>query len=119
MLSSHNALPRQGHLEAVFNVSAYLKRHPLADIVFDDELPHVQESRFKKVDWKTVYGDVEETLPPNMPEPMGKTVEIHCFVDADHAGNLATRRSHTGILVFLFLNKSPTVWYSKQQNLWH
>jgi hypothetical protein len=39
---------------------------------------------------------------------------MSCFVDADHAGNLATRRSHTGIL--LFLNKAPIVWYSKRQN---
>jgi hypothetical protein len=50
MLSSHNALPQQGHLEAVFDIFAYLKRHPSAAIVFDDALPHVQESRFKKVD---------------------------------------------------------------------
>jgi hypothetical protein len=35
-------------------------------------------------------------------------------VDADHAGNLVTRRSHTGIIIFL--NKSPTLWYSKRQN---
>jgi len=36
------------------------------------------------------------------------------FVDSDHAGNLATRRSQTGILIFL--NKAPIVWYSKRQN---
>jgi hypothetical protein len=39
---------------------------------------------------------------------------MFCFVDSDHAGNLATRRSHTGILIFL--NKSPILWYSKKQN---
>jgi len=27
-------------------------------------------------------------LPPGMPEPLGLPVEITCFVDADHAGNL-------------------------------
>ena len=36
------------------------------------------------------------------------------FVDANHAGSLLTRRSQTGIL--LFLNKAPIVWYSKRQN---
>jgi hypothetical protein len=49
-----------------------------------------------------------------MPPPMGNPVEMFCFVDADHAGNLATCCSHTGIIIFL--NKSPTVWYSKRQN---
>jgi len=52
-------------------------------------------------------------LPPNMPEPRGLEVQVNCFVDADHAGNRITRRSHTGILIFI--NHSPIVWYSKSQ----
>jgi hypothetical protein len=36
-----------------------------------------------------------------MPEPLGKPVDISCFVDANHAGNVITRRSHTGILIFV------------------
>ena len=35
-------------------------------------------------------------------------------MDADHAGNLATRRSHTGILIYL--NKYLIIWFSKQKN---
>ncbi len=30
-----------------------------------------------------------------------RTVNMACFVDADHAGNKVTRRSHTGIMIFL------------------
>ena len=37
-----------------------------------------------------------------------------CFVDADHAGCLETRRSHTGVMIFL--QKAPIIWYSKRQN---
>ena len=36
-----------------------------------------------------------------MPEPLGKAVRITLFVDSDHAGNRVTRRSHTGILMFV------------------
>ena len=39
---------------------------------------------------------------------------ITCFVDANHAGDRADRRSHTGIL--LFVNKAPIHWYSKKQS---
>jgi hypothetical protein len=39
---------------------------------------------------------------------------ISCFVDADHAGNLVTRRSHSGIIIFC--NRGPIIWYSKRQN---
>ena len=53
-------------------------------------------------------------IRPNMPQPRGNSVKMTAFVDADHAGNLAMRRSHTSILIFL--NKSPIVWFSKRQN---
>ena len=49
-----------------------------------------------------------------MPEARGNVVSTHCFVDADHAFNCITRRSQTGIL--LFVNRAPVVWYSKRQN---
>jgi hypothetical protein len=49
-----------------------------------------------------------------MPDPLGPPVTMTCFVDANHAGNLVTRRSHTGIVIFL--NRAPVVWYSKRQN---
>jgi len=63
---------------------------------------------------KEFYPDAEEKIPPNAPKSRGKPVQINCFVDSDHAGNLATRRSHTGILIFL--NMAPISWYSKRQN---
>jgi hypothetical protein len=91
MLSSHNALPREGHLEAVLDIFAYLEKHQFAAIVFDDDLPIIDERQFKQVDWSDIYGNVEEAIPPNMPAPLGNPVEMFCFVDSDHAGNLATQ----------------------------
>ena len=114
MLSSHNAMPREGHLDAIYYIFAYLKKHENSTMVFDSALPFMDERRFKSVNWFDFYGDVEEAIPPNMPEPMGNSVKMTCFVDSDHAGNLATRRSQTGILIYL--NKSPIIWYSKRQN---
>ena len=35
------------------------------------------------------------------------------YVDSDHAGDVITRRSRTGFLVFL--NNAPIHWYSKKQ----
>ncbi len=39
---------------------------------------------------------------------------MHVFVDANHAGNVVTRRSHTGIL--MFIQNSPILWLSRRQN---
>ena len=49
-----------------------------------------------------------------MPEPLGKCVHTTCFVDANHAGNVVTRRSHTGILIYVM--NAPIIWFSKKQN---
>jgi hypothetical protein len=64
--------------------------------------------------WKEFYPEASDRLPPNMPEPLGNPVVIAAYVDANHAGNLANRRSHTGILVYV--NNALILWYSKRQN---
>jgi len=114
MLSAHNAMPREGHLEGIYHVFSYLKGHENSKLVFDPAYPEIDERRFKDVDWKDFYPDASDELPPGMPEPLGLPVKISCFVDADHAGNLLTRRSQSGVLIFV--NKAPIVWYSKRQN---
>ena len=63
---------------------------------------------------REIYSDAKDELPHNMPEPLGESVDINTFVDADHAGNKVTRRSHTGILIYC--NMAPVVWFSKKQN---
>ena len=117
VLSQHLALPRQGHLEMVYHVFAYLNKHENSKIVFDPTTVELANPNvFKKVDWSDIYDeeDVKEELPPRMPEPRGRSVKMSVFVDADHAGNKVTRRSHTGVLIFL--QNALTVWYSKRQN---
>jgi hypothetical protein len=49
----------------------------------------------------------------NRPEARWTPVKVSLFSDADHAGNLLTRRSHTGLM--LFLNNALVDWYSKGQ----
>ena len=49
-----------------------------------------------------------------MPEALGKYVVIKAYVDANHAGNIANRRSHSGIIIYV--NNAPIIWYSKCQN---
>ena len=116
-LSQHQALPRRGHLEAtIYHIFAYLKKHENgARIVFDPKTPDIDERVFNSnADWHDVYGDVSEELPPNMPEAKGKSVVVSCFVDANHADNMITRRSHTGILIYV--QNAPIIWFWKRQN---
>jgi hypothetical protein len=59
------------------------------------------------------YGNVEEAIPPDMPPPLGKDVDLHMMVDSDHSGEKWTRCSHTGFIIFC--NLAPIIWLSKQQ----
>ena len=93
---------------------AFLKQHDRSPIVMDASLPLVDESRFHKADWTEFYHDALEAIPPNAPEPRGNGVIMPCFCDADHAGNKVTRRSQTGIIIFV--NRAPIIWFSKRQN---
>jgi hypothetical protein len=113
LLSQYLASPRQGHLEQVFRIFAYLKAHSRSKVVFDDTFI-AWRNTFQQVNWEHFYPDALEPVPSSMPEARGPEVQINCFVDANHAGNVVTRWSHTGVLIFL--NKAPIVWYLKRQN---
>ena len=115
LLSSHLAQPREGHMEAAYNIFAYLNKQPHPPIVLDNKVIRMNESAFNKANWKeSIYGDVCEEMPHNAPEPLGNPITMTCFVDANHAGEHGTRRSHTGFIIYL--NNAPVDWYSKRQN---
>jgi len=89
-------------------------KHMNSQIVVDP-LPHDwSEIEWSNADWSEFYPDANEELPANMPEARGKPVQINMFVDASHATCLASRRSTTGVVIFL--NGTPVKWYSKRQN---
>jgi hypothetical protein len=114
LLSRFLAAPREGHLNQVSHIFAYLRNHQRSALVMDDTLPSYDDERFAKCDRTQNYPDATEATPPNAPEPRGKSDTMTYFVDADHAGCLATRRSHIGVI--LFVNRAPILWCSKRQN---
>ncbi len=56
---------------------------------------------------------MEEAIPPNMPSPLSKDVDLRMMVDSDHEGGKKSRRSCTGFIIFC--NLAPVIWLSKQQ----
>ena len=114
MMSSHLALPRKGHLKELFHIFGYLKKHHNSEMPFDPSRPDIDMGKFPRQDWsRSIYGEPEEELPPNMPKPLGMEMILTVYVDSDHAGESLTRRSRTGFVVFL--NRAPIYWLSKKQ----
>ena len=117
------AQPRIGHLQQSLNIFYYLKHSNRSYVVLDptrfdvEWKPRVEgepSPSQRALAKKDLYPDATELLPHNIPEPRGEEVDINIFVDADHAGNRDTRRSHTRII--LMINMAPVMWYSKRQN---
>ena len=106
--------PRQGHMVGVLCILAYLHHHIQSKIVADPEHCDWSHKAWTQAKWKEFYPDAMEPIPDNAPEARGKPVQINLFCDAARATCLITRRSTTGIIIFL--NGMPILWYSKWQN---
>ena len=109
------ALEYPGHAwsEACYSIFAYLHKHPTMSTMFHPSHIRMHEDQFRSHDWRDFYSDAKEELPPDMPEPLREPVKMMAFVNSDHAGNLVTRQSQTGYLIFC--NQAPLSWFSKQQ----
>ena len=117
MLSSHLVMPREGHLEQVYHIFAYLRKYHNLELVFDPTVPKFDEEAFERKDWtSSEFGHLsgKEEMPPNMPEFRGEGFVIWARVDADHASDTITRQSWTGFLIYI--NSAPVYWLSKKQN---
>ena len=123
MMSLHLALPRTGHLKALFHMFAHLKKHHNSKMVFCPSEPDVDANGFPCDDWSlSIYGDVSEELlkaapfdasgTVDIPEPRGQEFMMQVYVDCDLGGDLVMRWSRTGFAVFL--NNTPIYWSSKK-----
>ena len=50
-------------------------------------------------------------MPRHIPEVLGKSVVTKACVDDNPTGNVAYRRLHSGIIIYV--NNEPIIWYSK------
>jgi len=114
ILAGYLCNPRDGHLDAALHVYSYLENKHNARLVLDPSYPDIDRSKFiEGRDWLNFYGDVKEELPPDMPEPLGKDVDVSLYVDSSHANDKSNRRSRTGF--FVYLNSALIQWCSKKQ----
>jgi len=112
MLSANNTTMRRSYGSSYY-IFSYLKGHENSRVVFDPAYANIDDWHFKDCDWSNFYSEAVDEEAPGMPPPWVLPVEITCFVDADHAGNLLTCHSQSGVLIFI----NPIIWYSKRQNM--
>ena len=62
--------------------------------------------------FKSLNNELDEELQDNMPSERGISFTMRSYVDSDHAGDMVTRRSRTGFLIFL--NSAHIYWWLKK-----
>jgi hypothetical protein len=79
---------------------SYLKTFPKGRVFIDTSYPdhsvYPVEDRSNCMEF---YPDASEEIPKDLPPDKWPRVRMTVYVDADHAHDLVTRRSITGILV--------------------
>ena len=112
-LASQMVMPREGHLEAIFHVFAYLNIKHNSRLVLDPTYPVIPQNTFQTHEQTNFCSNIKEAIPPDVPEPRGKEVDLLIYVNSNHAGDPKMQRSWTGF--FIFLNSALVMWMSKKQ----
>ena len=112
--------PREGHYKQAQRIFGYLSNPAFIKgrLLIDPNYHTIAKGLVKenkKYDWTEFYPDAEEELPSpgTVPIAKGSKARITVYVDADHAHDQVTRRSVTGIL--LFINNTLVRAYTKRQ----
>ena len=118
-LSRYVACPRVGHLDRALRVFQYLKRNKHRWVVVDSSDPDIFGSEevlnadIASAMKEYAYPDATEELDLDLPDPLIAEILTTIFVDADHAHDLVTQRSCTGLLVCA--GRTPIQGISKRQ----
>ena len=67
LMPRYLAQAREGHLNQVFHIFAYLKEYGRSMLVFDDTVPTIDESRFHRCHWSEFYPGADKIKPSDMP----------------------------------------------------
>jgi hypothetical protein len=83
-MSGYRVAPRQGHLDRCKRIYGYLLKMRHSQIRINTSEPDFSELTRPTQDRKnTVYGDTREEIPHDLPEPLGRYVNLTTYVDAN------------------------------------
>ncbi len=81
-------------MEAALHIMGYLRLKHNTRLIFNSTCPDIVASDFPCHDWMEFYGDVREAIPPDMPDPLHKEVDLRMICDSNHA-----RCKQTGLVL--------------------
>lgn len=115
LLTQYQASSREGHMEQrILHIFAFLKKHPKLLLHMSPELPRIDYGDFR-TNREDFFRDLlrcRRVITTSTAHSKRAEHQHAAFVNALHAANKVTRRSH----YVVFINRAPVVWYSKLQH---
>ena len=107
-MSRFSLAPQIGLLERMKRLYGYLSKTKHIAIKYRTKEPNYSHLPVQEHDWsRTVYGNVKEEIPKDIPKPLGIRVLTTTFlIDANSLHDIVTGRSVTAVLHFI--NTTPT-----------
>ena len=113
-MSRFRLAPKIGHLERTKRLYGYLAKTKHFVIRYRSKEPDCSHLPKQQYEWsRTVYGNVKEEIPKDIPKPLGKRIITTTFLYANLPHDIATGTSVPAALHFV--NTTPTDWFSKRQ----
>ena len=113
-ISRFRLAPKIGQLERMKRLYGYLAKTKHFAIRYRTKEPDYSHLPKQEYEWtRTVYGNVKEEIPKDIPRPLGKRVITTTFLDANLLHDIVTEKSVTAVLHFV--NSTPLDWFSKRQ----
>ncbi len=116
LFSRFSLAPRKHPLELALFLFGYLKKNPNRRIVLDSR-PLLIDEALRKDSFHQYfledYPDAHEGVALDFPKAYGCELETAVFFDANHTHDHVTRRSISGLIVFV--GSTPVLWHSMRQ----
>ena len=113
-MSRFRLAPKIGHLERMKRLYGYLVKTKHLATSYRAKEPDYYHLPKQEYEWtRTVYGNVKEEIPNDIPKPLGKRVITTTFLDAHSLHDIVTGKSVTAVLHFV--NTTTTDWFLKRQ----
>ena len=109
-MSRFRLAPKIGHLERMKRKYGYLAETKHYAIRYRTKEPDYSHLPKLNYDWtRTVFGNVKEEIPKDIPGPLGKKSNNNYICDANLLHDIVTGKSVTAILHFI--NTTPIDWF--------
>ena len=90
-MSRFRLAPKIGHLEIMKRLYGYLVKTKHYAIRYRTKEPDYSHLPKQEYEWtRTVYGNVKEEIPKDVPEPLGKRVITTSYLDANVLHDIET-----------------------------